>query len=65
MSKFTVLNTLESSLVMWYHQHASTQTARVSRTYSMWYLTENKKVPERNSGVPPVRNYYPTLNYYL
>ena len=65
MSKFEVLNTLESSLVMRYHQHASTQTARVSRTYSTWYLTENKKVPGRNSGVPPVRNYYPTLDYYL
>ena len=31
--------------------------ARVPHTYYLcaWYLTENKEVPDRNIGVPPVR----------
>ena len=30
-----------------------------------WYLTENKEVPDRNIGVPPVHKYaiYRTLNF--
>ena len=42
------------------------QIARVPHTYYLraWYLTENKEVPDRNIGVPPVRKYanYRTMN---
>jgi hypothetical protein len=39
--------------VMCYQQKVSTQIVRVPRTY----VTENKEVPDRNIGVPPVRKY--------
>jgi hypothetical protein len=47
--------------VMWYQQKVSTQIARVLRTYG--YLAENKEIPDRNIGVPPVHKYanYRTL----
>jgi hypothetical protein len=48
---------------MCYQQKVSTQIARVPRTVPTWYVAENKEVPDRNIGVPPVRKYanYPTL----
>jgi hypothetical protein len=47
-----------------YQQKVSTQIARVPYTYT-WYLTENKEVPDRNIGVPPVHKYaiYRTLKF--
>jgi hypothetical protein len=41
------------------HQRiVSTQIARYPHTYiHAWYLVENKEVPDRNIGVPPVRKY--------
>jgi hypothetical protein len=36
----------------------STQIARYPHTYiHAWYLVENKEVPDRNIGVPPLRKY--------
>ena len=37
---------------MWYQQNVSTHIATVH--VPMWYLAENKEVPDRNIGVPPV-----------
>jgi hypothetical protein len=51
--------------VMWYQQKVSTQIARAPRTYVV-HAAENKEVPDRNIGVPPVRKYanYRTLKFY-
>jgi hypothetical protein len=36
--------------------YLSTQIARAPRTVPTQYVAENKKVPDRNTGVPLVRN---------
>jgi hypothetical protein len=61
-----VLN-IGSLVVIWYQQNASYADSKSTADVPMWYLVKNKEVPDRNIGVPMVRNYanYRTLSNFV